>query len=42
MHVAMTAVKIKSNKIVLKEVRQLSATRAVVWKKTNELCEQLN
>ena len=38
----MTAVTIQSNKIVSNTVRQLSATRAILWKKLNELFGQLN
>ena len=38
----MTAVTIQSNKIVSNEVRQLSTTRAILQKKTNELFSQHN
>ena len=43
MHTDMTAVTIQSNKIVLNEIkRQLSTTRAILWKKPNELFGQPN
>ena len=37
MHTDMTATTIQSNKIVSNEVRQLSATGAILQKKANEL-----
>ena len=36
----MTTVKIQSNKIVSNDIRQLSATRAIVRKKLNKLFGQ--
>ena len=42
MYADMTAVTIQSNKIVSNEFRQLSTTRAIIWKKPNELFGQLN
>ena len=42
MHSDMTANTMQSNKIVSKEVRQLSTTRAILWKKPNKLFGQPN
>ena len=42
MHTDMTTVTIESNKIVSNEVRQLSASRTVLWKKMNEPFGQPN